>query len=385
MALGNPKLSDAVRNAPSLESLVHQRPEFARAPEIWSLALGPALAGKEGDRKRIVRKATEKTIVGALIPPLAYLVLAIAARLSIGGAFPLILFAMVISVALVSGFDWLKVFTMKSQTKDLILSAACEPFGFSYSTLHPDLSDVDSFKALGSRMEELMGTYAGPQTGKTKELKTPFGPVKISAYQSGGMEPPTPAYETLKNAKLLPSHATRKFEDLITGDRAGTKFALVEARLESGGKNNTTVFQGLLVHVEYPERFLGRTLMARSGWWKRGKDSRDLQKVDLTSRELEDAFTVYSTDQVEARALLTPDRMERLIALERHFSGAKLRGIFEDGHMTIALEADDQFEAGSIFEPLADPRRFASALVELGLVCDLIDGFLTRDWVKGRL
>ena len=87
----------------------------------------------------------------------------------------------------------------------------------------------------------------------------------------------------------------------------------------------------------------------------------------------------------EARALLTPDRMERLIALERHFKGGKLRGIFEDGHMTLALEAPDQFEAGSIFQPLVDPTRFTTALTELGLVCDLIDGFLTRDWVKSRL
>ncbi|HCX11745.1 MAG TPA: hypothetical protein DHU81_15675 [Hyphomonas sp.] len=59
--------------------------------------------------------------------------------------------------------------------------------------------------------------------------------------------------------------------------------------------------------------------------------------------------------------------------------------MFEDGHMTLALEAEDQFEAGSIFKTLVDPRRYASALVELGLVCDLIDGFLTRDWVQGRL
>ena len=145
------------------------------------------------------------------------------------------------------------------------------------------------------------------------------------------------------------------------------------------------MFQGLLFHVQYPGLFHGRTLMARSRWWKRGKAAKDLQKVSLVSSELDRAFTVYSTDQVEARALLTPDRMERLIALERHFSGGKLRGIFEDGHMTIALEAPNQFEAGSIFKPLADPDRFATALVELGLVCDMIDGFLTRDWAQDRL
>ena len=53
--------------------------------------------------------------------------------------------------------------------------------------------------------------------------------------------------------------------------------------------------------------------------------------------------------------------------------------------MTIALEAPNQFEAGSIFKPLVDSERFSSALVELGLVCDMIDGFLTRDWVKDKL
>ena len=77
--------------------------------------------------------------------------------------------------------------------------------------------------------------------------------------------------------------------------------------------------------------------------------------------------------------------MERLIALERHFQGGKLRGIFEDGHMTIALEAGNQFEAGSIFKPLVDPDRFIQTLTEIGLVCDMIDGFLTREWYKDRI
>ena len=107
--------------------------------------------------------------------------------------------------------------------------------------------------------------------------------------------------------------------------------------------------------------------------------------MDLISRELDEAFTVYSSDQVEARALLSPDRMERLIALEWHFSGGKLRGLFDQGHMTLALEAGNQFEAGSVFQSLVDPRRFSTALSELGLVCDLIDGFLTREWVQGRI
>jgi len=83
--------------------------------------------------------------------------------------------------------------------------------------------------------------------------------------------------------------------------------------------------------------------------------------------------------------LLTPDRMERLIALERFFSGGKLRGIFEGDHLTFALEAGDQFEVGSMFETLVNAAHYKKALHELGLVCDLIDGFLTREWAQDKL
>lgn len=374
------KLSDALVGAPSLEVLSAKRPEFAHVPKVWSDVLRPELARRESDRKEAIRTAITRSCIGAGLPIFVAILLAISSLMSFNMMFPGIMFVIILFAAVVSGPAWIRVFTMKSQTKQLVLAAACEPFGFSYDTLHPDLSGVEDFRSLMQRATELSAAYSA---GSGKTVPTPFG--MISTGSGNGIKAPTPAYEVLKAAKLLPSHSRRKFEDMISGERAGAKFVLVEARLETGGKNSTTVFQGILAHVEYPERFLGRTVMARSGWWKRGRDAGDLKRVDLISRELEDAFTVYSTDQVEARALLSPDRMERLIALERHFSGGKLRGVFEDGHMTLALEADDQFEAGSIFQTLVDPRRYASALVELGLVCDLIDGFLTRDWVRGRL
>ena len=189
----------------------------------------------------------------------------------------------------------------------------------------------------------------------------------------------------------MPSHDNRKFEDRIEGERAGAKFSLVECKLtdERGSGNNkqtVTVFEGILLHIAYPQSFLGRTLLARSGTWKWGKRSwKDLEEVKLVSIELDKAFTVYSNDQVEARAILTPDKMERLIALERFFEGGKLRGIFEDDHLTVALEAGDQFEVGSYFESLVNPAHYRKALFELGLVCDLIDGFLTREWMQDKI
>ena len=384
MAIGKDDISTSIHNARPLSQLAHMRPEFADVVRIWETELAPELDTREALRKQTIARAKSRTIVGVLV---ALPVVIVMMFLS-GGAgffFPLSFFAGAVIVILVSGFDWLKVYSMKSQTKDLILSTACRPFGFRYETLHPDLSGLKDFQSLKTRGEQLMEAISGPQTGQAHTLSTVFGDIKVTTHDAAGSPPPTPAYQVLKDAALLPGHSRRNFEDLIEGERAGARFALVEAKLDTSGKNSKTVFQGILIHIEYPQRFSGRTLMARSGWWKRGKGAGDLQKVSLVSRELDEAFTVYSSDQVEARALLSPDRMERLIALERHFSGGKLRGLFDQGHVTLALEADNQFEAGSVFQPLTDPRRFSSALSELGLVCDLIDGFLTREWVQGRL
>ncbi len=285
-----------------------------------------------------------------------------------------IIFGAIAITGVASGASWIPLFAMKSETKQLVVGSAAEAFGFHYETLHPDVDGVADWKSAG---EWIKAQSSGGAAAKL------FGGASDDPA-------PTPAFDVLKKARLLPSYDSRKFEDLIEGDRAETHFSLVECKLteqRGSGKNRRTVttFQGLLFHIQYPDRFLGRTLVARQGWWKGLFGDKELQKVDLVSKELEDSFTIYSNDQVEARALLTPDRMERLIALERHFKGGKLRGIFEGDHLTLALEADDQFEAGSIWKTLVDPERYITALTEIGLVCDVIDGFLTREWVKDKL
>ena len=88
--------------------------------------------------------------------------------------------------------------------------------------------------------------------------------------QDLGEDAPTPAFPTLKAAGLLPHYDNRKFEDLIEGECAGARFSLVECKLtdeRGNGKNKqtVTVFEGILLHIAYPQKFLGRTLLARSG------------------------------------------------------------------------------------------------------------------------
>ena len=292
-------------NETYFEKLREERPEYESALIIWREKLSPVLAEMEETRKRVVRRAYMRT--GLTAGVIIAIIIALGFFAGFEVIFPFGIFAGVLLAFLISAVVWIPVFAMKSQTKQLVVGAACEPFGFRYDTLHTDMEGVSDFRSLGTWIKANRSSVF-----KTKE------------------EAPTPAFDRLKGAGLMPGYDNRKFEDLIEGRRAGADFTLVECKLtqeQGSGKDKRTVttFQGLLLNIEYPERFLGRTLIARQGWWKRGKGAGDLQKVQLVSKELEDAFTVYSTDQVEARTLLTPDRMERLIALDEPKAAAARR------------------------------------------------------------
>ena len=97
--------------------------------------------------------------------------------------------------------------------------------------------------------------------------------------------------------------------------------------------------------------------------------------MKLESNVFEQAFQVYSNDQVEARFLLTPDLMQRLINLEKVFHGSKLRCAFQDGELLIALEGGDLFEPGSLFTPLDNPERVRELLDDFAAIFNLIDSF----------
>ena len=167
---------------------------------------------------------------------------------------------------------------------------------------------------------------------------------------------------------MLPSHDRAANEDLWRGQLGGHSFTLHETHLEEqrgSGKNRhwVTVFRGPIITIGFARQFHGVTLLERSGRHKKfgffgEKDELEmadgtvLAKADMVHPDFEDAFTVFTTDQVEARYLVHPTYIERLIALEASFSGQNIRTLFRDGEITVVLKTDNMFESGSL-----DARR----------------------------
>ena len=99
----------------------------------------------------------------------------------------------------------------------------------------------------------------------------------------------------------------------------------------------------------------------------------------LEDPRFEDRYQVYSSDQIGARALLTPAVMERLMELARHTEGDPPRLLAEYGGLRVSISKDKK---ENLFEPpsIANPVHGSDMLLELssdiGSVLKLVDAVL---------
>ena len=214
-----------------------------------------------------------------------------------------------------------------------------------------------------------------------------------SSFKMGAFDPP--AFPRLRSLKLVPNFDRSKFEDWFHGTYKTSSFDLYEAHLEQrttdskGRTRYTTVFRGQLIRMHFPIEFLGVTIVRRDAGvfnlFGGGEvDGRKLERVRLVASQFEKAFEVWGTDQVEARYLLHPVMMERLIALEAGLHGKRIRCAFENGDLLVAVEGGNLFEPGDLFKPLVDPSRARRIVDEIASVVKVMDQVLTAQNTRPR-
>ncbi len=175
-----------------------------------------------------------------------------------------------------------------------------------------------------------------------------------------------------------------KFEDRLAGKAHGAAFDSVEAHLERRDRDNkgrtrwVTVFRGQLMRLDFPTKTFGRTIVLRdAGLFNKTKRG-DMKRVGLSSPKFEKAFEAYGSDQVEARVILDPVFMQRMIDLEASVDGKRIRFAFVDNDLFIAVETANRYEAGSMFQPLDAPERMQRILDEVGVIFDIVDTLFDR-------
>ena len=203
-------------------------------------------------------------------------------------------------------------------------------------------------------------------------------------YQLDGVEPA--GLEQMRTLQLLPTGDRARFHDHFAGHHHGCSFTfcdgLVEQQVSSRrGKRWVTMFRGQVIHIDFPKRFRGTTVLHRDAGMLNflGAWATRLQRVGLVDSRLERAFEVYATDQVEARDLIHPVFMERLLELEQQFKGKNLRCAFTQGKLLIAIEGGDRFELGSMFKTLLDEAPIRQVLRDISEIMKLINSVLTAE------
>jgi hypothetical protein len=194
----------------------------------------------------------------------------------------------------------------------------------------------------------------------------------------------------LKWLGIVPNWDRAKYEDRLTGARGDAPFEFFEAHLEerrtttdSKGRTRTTwvtVFKGQCLVVKFHKEFNGVTKVYRDmgafNWLT--KFGVKEPRVRLEDPVFEKAFEVYGSDQIEARFLLTPDFMERLIGLERTFQGKQLRCAFAGGEMLLAVAGKNLLESGSMHRRMDDLGRVREILLDFAAIFLLIDAMSQR-------
>jgi len=163
-------------------------------------------------------------------------------------------------------------------------------------------------------------------------------------------------------------------EDEITGQVHGAEFRSIEVELMRVFDSDLKwTFQGQLMSITFPRKFLGRTCVLRNKLSFQNNMAGDMKHVGLVDPAFQSVFKAYSTDQVEARYLLTPVFMETLMDLERSVNGQNIRFGFVGNQLLIAVETEDRFEIGSMSKTLMAPSRTQKILDEICAIYEVVD------------
>lgn len=190
-------------------------------------------------------------------------------------------------------------------------------------------------------------------------------------------------------------------DDFVSGMIDKTDFQFSELHTEykqvtygSKGQRHEqwiTIFRGLFMHADFNKYFSGTTfVLPDTAERLLGAFGQSLQKlssrgelVKLENPDFEKLFVVYSSDQVEARYILTPAIMEAMIHLHKRFDGdiyfsfVGSRVYFAKGFST-ALFEPNIFRSGVNF---ADVKEMFDLF---GMISVLVQelNLNTRIWTK---
>lgn len=210
-----------------------------------------------------------------------------------------------------------------------------------------------------------------------------------------------PEYEFISSELFTTEPDRYKTQDLISGtaDKTAFWFAEVHAeyKTETHTKNGTkttwhTIFKGIIFVADFNKNFEVSTVVRPKGvgdaigaWFSKNVFSfGNSELVHLENTIFDEIFVTYSRNQIEARYILTPAMMERILELNKK-SEDTISLSFIDSKMYIAFPLSHNYFEAPIHSSLLVPNLLTDDLSIVQFMQDIVHelDLNTRIWGKG--
>lgn len=186
-------------------------------------------------------------------------------------------------------------------------------------------------------------------------------------------------------------------EDYVWGriDKTAFYFSEVTAAYEARSGNQrsqTSFFKGIIFRADFNKNFEGLTIVRANNLSVAIQHSRyaggaqiemPTSKIEMENIAFNERFMLKSTNEVEARYLLSPVLMEKLIELDKKCK-SRITVTFIRNSIYIAFPMSEQFFEPKINKSLLDPKTFDKDLSIVRFMCQIIKELRlnTRIWGK---
>ncbi|MFH6995011.1 DUF3137 domain-containing protein [Flavobacterium sp. FlaQc-48] len=209
-----------------------------------------------------------------------------------------------------------------------------------------------------------------------------------------------PEYEFISSELFTTEPDRYKTEDLINGTVEKTSFWFAEVhaeyKTERQTKNGTrtewhTIFKGIIFVADFNKNFNVSTIVrpksfgnAVGAWFSKNVFSFGNDEiVQLENTAFDNQFVTYSRNQIEARYILTPAMMERILNLNNK-SNETISLSFLNSKMYIAFPLSSNYFEAPIHESLLTPDLLTEDLSIVQFMHDIVHelDLNTRIWGK---
>ncbi|WP_281951744.1 DUF3137 domain-containing protein [Nitrosophilus kaiyonis] len=195
-----------------------------------------------------------------------------------------------------------------------------------------------------------------------------------------------------QNLYILSSLFPKKFDryngnDLVVGQIQNIPVIFSDIHTQYKTKDSKgrthwhTIFKGLFFMADFNKDFYGKTLIfpdtAQKLFGYLGQflqeifKKQGLELVKLDHPQFEKEFVVYSSDQIEARYILTTNLMEKLVRMKKKLN-KPIYISFVNNHIFVAISDIDSFEP-SIFSSLFDISLIKNYIITLKYTVGLVE------------